>query len=188
MTQAQALALHQVLAGGSDVEQGVNQVVLQQVDLVDVKEAAMGAGQQPGLEGLLALGQGALQVQGADDAVLGGAQGQVDHRHWHQVALGFDPFGGLIPAVGAQAARTGLRVTAVGAAHHGAHLGQQGRQATDGGGLARTTIAEDQHPADGGVDRRHQQGLLHLVLADDGGEGKGNGHGSGVSWGGGVGG
>jgi len=40
----------------------------------------------------------------------------------------------------------------------------------------RAAVAEHQHAADGGVGRRDQQGLLHLVLADDGGERKGFAH------------
>jgi hypothetical protein len=51
----QALALDDVLAGGRHVDQQVDQVVFQQVDLVDVQEAAVGARQQARLEGLHAL-------------------------------------------------------------------------------------------------------------------------------------
>ena len=86
VADAQALALDHVLARGRDVEQQVDQVVLEQVDLVDVEKAAIGAGQQAGLERLLAVRQRALEVERADDAVLGGAQRQVDHRHRRDAA------------------------------------------------------------------------------------------------------
>ena len=81
MADAQPLALHHVLARGGDVEQQIDQMILQQVHLVDVEEAAMGAGQQAGLERLDPVGQRPLQVERADHAVLGGAERQVDHRH-----------------------------------------------------------------------------------------------------------
>ena len=47
---AQTLALDQVLARRSDVDQQVHQVILQQVHLVHIQEAAVGAGEQAGLE------------------------------------------------------------------------------------------------------------------------------------------
>jgi hypothetical protein len=81
VAHAEALALDHVLAAGGHVQQRVDQMVFQQVGLVDVQKAAVGAGQQAGLEALLAAGQRALQVQRADDAVFGGAQRQVHHRH-----------------------------------------------------------------------------------------------------------
>jgi hypothetical protein len=45
-------------------------MILQKVDLVDIQKAAMGAGQEAGLEPLFAPGQGMFQVQRADDAIL----------------------------------------------------------------------------------------------------------------------
>lgn len=38
-------------------------------------------------------------------------------------------------------------------------------------------LTEDQHPAHSGFDASDQEGLLHLLLPDNGGEGKGQGHG-----------
>ena len=76
VADAQALALDHVLARRRHVEQQVDEMVLQQVGLVDVEEAAMRAGQQTGLERLLAAGQRALQVQRADDAILGRPSGR----------------------------------------------------------------------------------------------------------------
>jgi hypothetical protein len=82
----QAVALHHVLAAGGDVQQEIHQVVLQQVHLVDVEEAAMGTRQQTRLEGLAPLRQCALQVECPDQAVLRGAEGEVHHRHRRQHA------------------------------------------------------------------------------------------------------
>ena len=78
MPDRHALALDVGAAHRRRVEQQVDQVVVQQVHLVDVEHAAVRRGQQPGLEGLDPLGQRPLQVQRADDPVLGGADRQLD--------------------------------------------------------------------------------------------------------------
>ncbi len=75
-----ALALHPVDPGGGHVEQHVDQMVGQQVDLVDVEHAAVGASQQPRLEAPALAGQGGAQVERADQAVLAGAQRQLRER------------------------------------------------------------------------------------------------------------
>ena len=54
MAHAQPLALDHVFAGGGDIEQNVDEMVFEQIDLVDVEKAAMGIGQKPGFETLLA--------------------------------------------------------------------------------------------------------------------------------------
>jgi hypothetical protein len=80
MADRQPLALDDVLARLRHVEQQIDEVILQQVDLVDIEIAAIGPRQQARLERLFALGQGAFDIQRADDAVLGRAERQVDHR------------------------------------------------------------------------------------------------------------
>ena len=73
-----AVALDGRAAHRGGVEQQVDEVVVQQVDLVDVQDPAVGAGEQAGLVLRLALRQRALEVQRAEHAVLGGADGQLD--------------------------------------------------------------------------------------------------------------
>ena len=73
---AVALDVHPAHRRG--VEQHVDQVIVQQVDLVDVEHAAVGARQQAGRERVLAVAQHPLQIQRSDHAVLGGADGQLD--------------------------------------------------------------------------------------------------------------
>src|SRR5206468_10321960 len=69
VADADALALDVVDAQGGGVQQQVDEVVAEEVDLVDVEDAAVGGGQQAGLEGAPALDQGALQVQRPGDPV-----------------------------------------------------------------------------------------------------------------------
>ena len=76
--EADALALHDVLRPWPRVQQQVHHVVVQQVDLVDIKQAAVGRGQHARLEMALAALDGLLDIQRADDAILGGADRQVD--------------------------------------------------------------------------------------------------------------
>ena len=167
MADAQALALDQVLARRRDVQQQVDQMVLQQVGLVDVEEAPVGTGQQPGLERLLTLGQRPLEVECAHDPVLGGAQRQIDHRHRRLDAL---DRAGPTPrrAVGRASVGIGKRIAVVAASRHHLHRRQQGRQRTYRGGFAGAPVAEHEHPADRVIDGRDQQRLLHLFLGDDG--------------------
>jgi hypothetical protein len=76
-----ALALDDVDPHRRRVEQDVDEVVVEEVDLVDVEDVAVGLGQHPRLE---ALGPGldrGLDVDAADDAVLGGVDGQLHDAH-----------------------------------------------------------------------------------------------------------
>ncbi len=73
-----ALSLHGRAAHRGGVEQQVDEVVVEQVDLVDVEDAAVRGGQQARLVDDLAGAEGLLQVERADHAVLGGADRQLD--------------------------------------------------------------------------------------------------------------
>ncbi|MDT4813331.1 hypothetical protein FQZ97_463110 [compost metagenome] len=79
-----AIAFHQVHTAGGHVEQQVHQVVGQQVHLVHVEHAAVGLGQHAGREACAAFAEGGVQVEGADDALFAGAQGQGDEGGFRQ--------------------------------------------------------------------------------------------------------
>ena len=83
MRDTVALDMHPAHGGG--VEQHVDQVVVQQVHLVDIEDAAVRARQQARREGMFAVSQHLLQIDGADDAVLGRSDGQL-----HQAGSGVD--------------------------------------------------------------------------------------------------
>jgi len=53
-------------------------MILKKIRFVDIEEAAIGLCQKPRLENLLSKGQRALEIERADDAVLGRAQRQID--------------------------------------------------------------------------------------------------------------
>ena len=73
-----ALSLDDVHAERRRVEQDVRQVVVEEVDLVDVEDAAVRLGEQPRLQRPLALTQRPRDVDRARDAVLGRVQRQID--------------------------------------------------------------------------------------------------------------
>ena len=174
VAHAQALALHHVLAGGGDVKQQVDEVVLQQVHLVDVEETPVGARQQARLEPLLAARQRAFQIERADDAVFRCAERQVHHGDRNGVALERRLAGGAAAVVAGVAEV--FRIAVVGAALHRLHLRQELGERAHGGGLAGAAVAEHQHAPNRRIDRRDQKGKLHVVLADDGGKRKGGWH------------
>ena len=141
-------------------------MVLQKVHLVDVEEAAVGAGQQARLERLLAADQRALQVERADHAVLGGAERQVHDRNRRG-----PPLRRVIARAALLAPRgRGVRVAAVAATGVDLHRRQQGGERADGGRFAGAAVAEHQDAADRGIDGGDEETELHLLLAHDGGE------------------
>ncbi len=161
-----ALPLDVGAAHRGGVQQQVDQVVVEQVHLVDVEHAPVCGGEQPRLVGLDALGERPLQVQRADDPVLGHPD-----RQLHQPG---GPLGGgrtvSMRAVRALRVRRG-RVAGEAAALDRRDGGQQPGQRPHHGGLGGALLAAHQHPADLRRHRVEQQREAQVVHADDRGEG-----------------
>ncbi len=85
-----AVALDGGAAHRGGVEQQVDEVVVEEVDLVDVEEAAVRAGEEAGLVLGDAVGQHLGQVQRAEHAVLGGADGELDEAYGPGLGLGVE--------------------------------------------------------------------------------------------------
>ncbi len=143
-------------------------MILEQVHFVDVEEAAIGAGEQAGLEAARAVGERALEVERADDAVLGRAERKVHHRHR-------DPVRGARRPRGAVRARRGggAGFAIERAAGHRRDRRQKRGQRPDRGRFAGAAVAEHENAADPRVDRGEQERVAHLVLSDDRAERKG---------------
>ena len=157
------LALDHADPGGRDVQQQVDQVVGQQVDLVDVEHALMGAGEEPGLERVHAPLQRVGQAEAAHEAVGGRPDGQLDQGRRAGLPGGVGGHG----AGGRQVARgEGERL-----AGRRPHRRQQRREPPDRGRLRRPALAAHQHPAHLGRDRVDQEGLDERVLPHDGAQG-----------------
>ncbi len=155
----------------SRIQQQVHEVVVQQVHLVDVEHPPVRGGEQTGLEGANAFGQGAFQVQRADQPVLGGA-----HRE-------FDELGGPLRRGATVRPVRALRVGGLRRASESAVVDhvqrrQQRCQRTHHRRLRGALFAADENPADARVHRVEQQRQPEVVVADDCGEGEawGSGH------------
>ena len=162
MGDRDALALDRVDAHRGRVEQDVGEVVVQQVDLVDVEDAAIGGRQQPGLERHRALAQRARHVDRARDAILGGVQREIDDppRAARDGQLAAARAHGALPRRRRRGAREGT-------AGHDLDLSQQRRQAAHRRRLGRAARPLHEHPADRRRDGRQQERLLEALLLDD---------------------
>ncbi len=159
------VALDRRTAHRGSVQQEVDEVVVQQVDLIDVEDAAMRASEQAGLVLGDAVGQRLLEVQRTQHAILGGADGQLDEAY----GPGLDIDVGGERAVGRQRvglARIGREPVAGDHVDRRQHRGEGAHHGRLGGAL----LAAHEHAADRGRDRREGQGERHVVGSDDGAE------------------
>ena len=161
-----AVALDGDPAHRGGVEELVHHVVVQQVDLVHVEQAAVRPREQAGLELGDALAQRPLQVQRSGDPVLGRSDGQFHQAHR-------PPLGGRVEGdrsvrgLGAAVIRRGGEAVA----GHDLDLRQDPGQRTDHRGLGRALLAADEHAADLRGHRGQGEGQRHVVGADDSAEG-----------------
>ena len=162
MRDRHALALDRVDAHRGGIEQDVGEVVVQQVDLVDVEDAAIGGCQQAGLERHRALAQRARDVDRARDAILGGVQREIDDppRAARDGQLAAARAHGALPRRRRRSAREGT-------ARHDLDLSQQRSEAAHRRRLGRAARPLHEHPADRGRDGRQQERLLEALLLDD---------------------
>ena len=163
-----ALPLDRVDAHRGRVEQHVGEVVVEQVDLVDVEDAAVGGRQQSGLERHRTLAQRARHVDRARHAVLGRVQRQVDDARRA-------PRRGQVAPAGAHGAlpRRRRRGAREGTARHDLELRQERGETAYRRRLGRTARPLHEYPADRRRDGRQQERLLEALLLDDRAEGVG---------------
>ena len=155
------IALNGVAAHRGGVEEEVDEVVVQQVDLVDVQQAAMRLRQQAGLEAGLTGRERLAQIERADHAVLGRADREFDQsRRAHP--------GGcvVVRAVGAVlvAARVAAETAALDHLDVRQHLGEGAHH----GRLRGALLAAHQHTTDLGRDGGEHESKRHVVGTDDG--------------------
>ncbi|MCY1403671.1 hypothetical protein D9M71_188600 [compost metagenome] len=71
MPVGNAVALHQIGAAGSDVEQQVDHMIGQQIDFIDIQHAPVGCGEHPRGKLRAPLAQRRIQVQRAHQPFFG---------------------------------------------------------------------------------------------------------------------
>ena len=159
------VALDGVAAHGSGVEEQVDEMVVQEVDLVDIEQTTVRLGEQPRLESRFTVTEGLAEVEGADDAILGGTHREFDQASWagRRCGVGVWPVG----AVGGGRPWVAAEATSVDDRLAGQDLGQSAHHR----GLRGALLAAHEHAADLGGDRGEDEGEGHLVGTDDGGEG-----------------
>ncbi len=128
MLEADALAFHHIHAHGRTVQEQVDHMIVEQIDFVDIKYATICRRQDARLEVTLAFLDRLFDVQRTYNAVLGGADRQIDEwgrkERGRQFALAFKALSTFV------AIQVGpLRVTVEAAALHHFDFGQQGGQA-----------------------------------------------------------
>ena len=154
MHGAHALAFHPVHPGGGHVEEDVHEVVGKEVHLVHVQDAPVRLGDEAGGEAHALASEGGTHVDRAHEAVLGGAEREVDEAHpaaLHRVA----------------AVAAAPREAAVGAAGGDVDLGQETGKGPYRRGLRRAPLAPQEDAADVGVEGAEHEAEAHRVLPHD---------------------
>ena len=164
-----ALALHGVPAHRRGVEEHIDDVVVEQIDLVDVEDAAVGVGEEPRLEATLAELDRRLGVDGADHSILGRVDRQFDHPRAPRSTARAIPASARCAAVVAPR-RRGVRIASIPASDDHVDIGEQPGERADRGRLGGAALAADEHAADPRVDGVEDQRGLHRLLTDESGE------------------
>src|SRR5574338_540027 len=141
-------------------------MVIQQVDLINVQQAAIGRGQDARLEMSLALLDGLFDIERSHHPVLGGRYRQV-YKWGSALGGGQDaPRGEAFLAFGAPGGWA-LRITTEAAVLDNLDMGQKGGQGTGGRGFSGTALATDQDTADASIHRVQNERTFHTFLAYD---------------------
>ena len=144
-------------------------MIVEQVHLIHIQQAAVGLGQQARLKGPNPLTERFFDVDRAAQAIFRGPQGEI--HHGHLAFLGGELLSLLVPEAHLAALEVGVRGGAVvGVAGHHVDLGEQVGEGSNRGGFARAPVSHDHHPANARIDHVEQKGQLHLLLPHDGSE------------------
>jgi hypothetical protein len=168
MSERDALALNHIHAHRSSIQESIDQVIIEQVHFIDVEDAPVGGGEEPGMKRPFAFSDGGLEIERAYQAVLGCRHRQIDHTR-HRPDLGQRPLVATISAVIAPLRRI-ARIAPVLASLHHIHLGKHSEKRAHSRGFRGPLLAPDEHAAYARVDSIEQKGELECLLPDDGGE------------------
>ena len=163
-----------VTALGGRVQDGIDNIIREQVDLVNVEQVAVGLGQDAAADAQAFMDGGAF-VDPADHILQAGVE-----RQLHQPdpvggdqRLAFGVLAGAVRADRIDAAGLDIFGQAAVIAQGAFDLGKNIQQGADGGGLGGAARADQQDAAHGRIDQPEQERQFHLVLADNRQEGEG---------------
>ena len=173
VADAQAFALDDVFARSRDVEQEIDEMILQQIDLVDVQKSPVALASKPGSK-TLSPTESARSRLSAPTTRSSVAPSGMSTTGTGASAVGSGPK----PARSRHSAHRSASapIAAIRASGDDAHPRQQSGERPHRCRLSRASVAENQNPADGRIDRGDQQGPFHIVLADDRRKRKGECH------------
>ena len=160
MTERNTLTLHSVNAHSRRIEYNVNNMVVQQVYLVNVKNIAVCIGKYSRFEVLFACFQRSFNVKSSNHSVLCGADRQIDHPH-----MPFDCFKLAFAAAAVALAAPVIRVAGKGTALRFHALGENLSQRTYSSGFCRAFFALYQNSSQCGIYQIKYQGTLHFFLS-----------------------
>ena len=169
---ADAFPLNAVATIAHRLQQQVDDGVVQQVQLIEIEHPPMGLGQQSRLEHRLPAAEGGAHVHGAQEPILGHANGNLHKGGRHHL-------GGQLLGRCSSPALTGCGVPIVGivgvaveAAPQNFNGGEQGMEPPRQHRFARATAPGDDHAPQAGIHGRQQESQLDGVMARDGSQGK----------------
>jgi hypothetical protein len=166
MAGGNAFAFDYVTARRRRVKQDIYDMIVEQINFVDVEEAAIGAGQQSGLECLHSFNERALDVQGSAHPIFGCPKWEIDNRNRAAHTVQLTVARQLDGAVLAQLVHS-IGVAAVVAALNFVDWGKQIGQRANGGRLPRSAMTHNNDATDVRVNDAQQQREFHLLLTDD---------------------
>jgi len=162
-------AFHHVDAHGGSIEEDVGHVVVQQIDLIDVEDAAVDRREDTRVDGHRSFTDRPLHVDGANHPVLGHPKREVDDADPAPLHLQVLVMSPLFSTGRTQAAIAG-GIATIGAAADDIDPGEHVGKRPDCGGLGRPFLAADEYAANPRVDGIEDECAFHRLLADDGGE------------------
>ncbi len=144
-------------------------MVVEQVDLIDVEDAAVDRREEAGVERHLPLADRPLHVDGAHHPVFGHPEREVDDADPAPFDVQVLTGGFFFGTDGTQAA---VGIATVRAAPDHGDLGEHVGKRPDRGGLCSPFLAADEDAADPRVDGVEDERAFHRLLTDNGGERK----------------
>ena len=148
------------------VKKYIDDMVIQQIDLIDIKNVAVCICENAGFERPLAFTDSSFDVQCADDTIFCRTDRKLDHLHRQHLYVRFCMvvfFMTLITPVGFI-----IRIVMETASLDAATRRKQVSESAHSGRLCRSFLTLNEHPAQLWIDNIQHECSFHRILADDG--------------------
>src|SRR5579885_649255 len=164
VAERNAFALNDIDAHRGSIKQHIDHIIVQQVDLINVEDAAISLCQHARLEASLSLAQRVFDIQRSYHAIFRGVDGQIDHAH--TPAHDGQRLAPLFAfAAGCAHLLWPIWRAGKGAIGHRLNLRQHSGQRPHSSRLGRAFLSTNQHAANRGRNGIEDQRQFHLILA-----------------------